>query len=150
MCGGWMGWGGCSFYRPYPSKTIPLQGEISEHTLATLFLPSNPTFPSPSRFPIHSILPPWDHKTYHISLCLPYSNSLIPPAYVIITVLHAILYEAKAASCPLVFHYPTPLSSNRISNMSHQKLPPPHINVIHSASPPPSIYAQCPDAMIAC
>ena len=33
--------------------------------------------------------------------------------------LHATLYEAKAVSGPLVFHYPTPLSSNHISNMSH-------------------------------
>ena len=51
------------------------------------------------------------------------------------SVLHSILNESKAGSGPSVFHYRTPLSSNRISNMSHPSYP--HINVIHSTSSPP-------------
>ena len=95
--------------------------------------PLPPSLP-PSPFPIHSIPPPWYHKTYHISLCLPYSNSLMHPTYIINTL------------------WSTPFIWIQIRfwsfGVSLPKLPLILMGSIVLLLPP-SIHIQCPDAIIA-
>ena len=119
VCVGGGGGGGTS-YRPHPSKTIPLQAEITEHTFVSLPSPPPPSLSFPPSIPYyhHDIT-----KLTNLSVSTIFQ--LPDTSYICYyhSVLHSILYESKGSG-PSVFHCRTPLSSNHISNMSHPIYPP--------------------------
>ena len=78
--------------------------------------------------------PPYSDKTYHISLCLPYSNSLIHPTYIITTL----------CSTPFIWIQIRFWSFG----VSLPKLPLILMGSIVLLLPP-STHTQCPDAIIA-